>query len=52
MKRGAFALVNEGDAPSKAKRDPSKGLMSLVERKQRTKVVADSNKEAEQFSSS
>ena len=52
MKRGAFALVNEEDALSKAKRDSSKSLMSLVERKQRTKVVADSNKEAEQFSSS
>jgi hypothetical protein len=45
-------LVNEEDALSKAKRDSIKSSMSLVERKQRTKVVADSNKEAEQLSSS
>jgi hypothetical protein len=34
MKRGAFALANEEDALSKAKRDSSKSLMSLVGRAQ------------------
>jgi hypothetical protein len=44
MKRGAFALVDEEEALSKAKRNSSASLMSLV---QRTKVVADSNPEAD-----
>jgi hypothetical protein len=39
MKRGAFALVDKEDAPSKAKRNSSAGLISLVQRKQRTEVV-------------
>jgi hypothetical protein len=47
MKRGAFALVDEEEALSKAKRNSSVGLMSLVQRKQRTKAVADSNPEAD-----
>jgi hypothetical protein len=41
MKRGAFALVDEEEALSKAKRNSSASLMPLVQRKQRTKVVAD-----------
>jgi hypothetical protein len=45
-------LVDEEEALSKAKRNSSASLMSLVQRKHRTKVVADSNNEAEQFSSS
>jgi hypothetical protein len=52
MKRGAFALVDEEEALSKAKRNSGVSLISLVQRKQRTKVVADSNNEAEQLSSS
>jgi hypothetical protein len=36
MKRGAFALVDKEDAPSKAKRNSSAGLISFVQRKQRT----------------
>ena len=47
MKRGAFALVDEEEALSKAKRNSSVSLISLVQRKQRTKVVADSNPEAD-----
>jgi hypothetical protein len=47
MKRGAFALVDEEEALSKAKRNSSASLISLVQRKQRTKVVADSNPEAD-----
>jgi hypothetical protein len=41
MKRGAFALVDEEEALSKAKRNSSASLIPLVQRKQRTKVVAD-----------
>jgi hypothetical protein len=47
MQRGAFALVDEEEALSKAKRNSGVSLMSLVQRKQRTKVVADSNPEAD-----
>ena len=47
MKRGAFALVDEEEALSKAKRNSSVSLISLVQRKQRTKVVVDSNPEAD-----
>jgi hypothetical protein len=47
MKRGAFALVDEEEALSKAKRNSSVSLMSLVQRKQRTEVVEDSNPEAD-----
>jgi hypothetical protein len=36
MQMGAFALVDNEDALSKAKRDSSKSLMSLVERKPRS----------------
>ena len=42
MERGAFALVDEEEALAKANRDPSSSLMSLVERKERTKVAANS----------
>jgi hypothetical protein len=47
MKRGAFALVDAEEALSKAKRNASVGLISLVQRKHRTKAVADSNPEAD-----
>jgi hypothetical protein len=47
MKIGAFALVDKEEALAKAKRDPSSSLMSLVERKERTKVAANSNNEAD-----
>ena len=54
MKRSAFALalVDKGEALAKpkAKRDPSSSLISLVERKEhkeRTKVAANSNNEAD-----
>jgi hypothetical protein len=50
-KTGAFALVDKEEAPlAKAKRDPSSSLISLVERKEhkeRTKVAANSNNEAD-----
>jgi hypothetical protein len=46
MEVGAFALVDKEDALAKARRNPSVGLMSLVERKERTKVAADINHEA------
>jgi hypothetical protein len=57
MKRSAFALalVDKGEALAKpkAKRDPSSGLMPLVERrpKERTKAAANSNNEADPLSS-
>jgi hypothetical protein len=44
---GAFALVDKENALSKAKRDSSKSLISLVERKERTKVAANINHEAD-----
>ena len=46
--RGIRFLVDEEGALSKAKkRNSSASLMSLVQRKQRTKVVVDSNPEAD-----
>ena len=47
MEIGAFALVDKENALSKAKRDSSKSLISLVERKERTKVAANINHEAD-----
>jgi hypothetical protein len=47
MQMGAFALVDKEDAVAKAGRDPSVSLMSLVERKERTKVAANINHEAD-----
>jgi hypothetical protein len=47
MKRGEFALADEEEALSKSKRNSGVSLISLVQRKQRTKVVADSNHEAD-----
>jgi hypothetical protein len=47
MEMGAFALVDKGDALSKAKRVSSKSLVSLVERKERTEVAANINHEAD-----
>ena len=47
MEVGAFALVDKEDALSIAKRDLSKSLISLVERKERTKVAPDINHEAD-----
>ena len=49
MKKGVRfgRLVGKEEALLKAKRDPSSSLVSLVERKERTEVVADSNNEGD-----